>query len=222
MRRATSQFQTLYDFALKQIACESYLDRADLGSDDDLLGRFMLGNNNSAPIVFVNGRAFANKLLETYAPDPSTPILPGATRMTATQADYFLGNWRIVHHYPNDPSGFSATLIQSRTTGEYTLALRSTEFPEQILGGHFERDVATGATLGADLQIGWQGFAFGQLLAMERCYRFLRGGGVDRDGSARGPLLPDGAKLFVTGYSLGGHLAPVFTELHASGGARLA
>jgi hypothetical protein len=198
-----------YDFALQQIAAECYLDGIDLQNPEEVIRRLKLGSNNFAPIVYVNGVAQPNELLETYSGGPDTAILPGATRMTASQTRYFLENWRIVHQSANDPSGFSGTLLQNLTTGEYTLSFRSTEFQNQSRGGDFERDVgvAVGVTPGADSQITLDGFAFGQLAGMERYYRFLREGGVDRDGTVRGPLLPENENIYVTGYSLGGRLA---------------
>lgn len=90
----------------------------------------------------------------------------------------------------------------------YTLSFRSTEPRPTVEGGDAERDglFASGLTPAADGEIGLSGFAFGQLMAMERYYLELTTSGT----------LPTGATLNVTGYSLGGHLATVFTELHAS------
>ena len=209
-------FELWYDFCLQQMAAESYLSDVAPGDPDLLVARLKFGNNNFAPIVYVNGEARPNRLLERYPPDPDLPILPGATRMTQSQVDQFLSRYRIVHQYANDPSGFSATLIENLATGEHTLALRSTEFAEQAFGGDQERDLLTGDVLAASGQIAWQGFAFAQLASMERYYRFLRQGGTDRDGVTKGPFLAPGERVFVTGYSLGGHLATIFTELHAA------
>ena len=55
-------------------------------------------------------------------------------------------------------------------------------------------------------EIGRDGFAFAQLVSMER---------YDRELKADPARLPAGSVLNVTGYSSGGHLATVFTELHA-------
>ncbi|MBP9154349.1 MAG: hypothetical protein KBF48_05370, partial [Xanthomonadales bacterium] len=48
----------------------------------------------------------------------------GATGLTDTQQDYFGDNYEIVMHYPNDASGFSATLFERKNaaghgTGEF-------------------------------------------------------------------------------------------------------
>jgi hypothetical protein len=90
--------------------------------------------------------------------------------------------------------------MRDTTTGEYTLSFRSTEYRNQAQGGDWERD----GLLGADGEIFSDGFAFGQLAAMEDYYQSLKASGK----------LPTGSTLNVTGYSLGGHLATVFTELH--------
>ncbi len=55
-------------------------------------------------------------------------------------------------------------------------------------------------------KLGQTGFAFAQLAAMENYYLQLTTSGV----------LTTGATLNVTGYSLGNHLATIFTELHAN------
>ncbi|MDH5640926.1 MAG: hypothetical protein OEY28_06495, partial [Nitrospira sp.] len=84
----------------------------------------------------------------------------------------------------------------------FTLSFRSTESKVHDEGGDWERDGSSGA----DGEITLEGFAFGQLASMETYYQSLKNSG----------LLPADAVLNVTGYFLGGHLATVFTELHAS------
>lgn len=71
---------------------------------------------------------------------------------------------------------------------------RSTEYRNPDQGGDFARD-----GLGADAGILSDGFALGQLAAMEAYYQELRSS----------DKLPAGSALNVTGYSLGGHLATV-------------
>ncbi len=189
-----------YDFVVLQMVAEAYLSDLDLSRADQVALRLQLGNNNFEPIVYVNGIAQQNRRLTTLASlAPDTPVLPGATRLTPTQANYFLDHWEIVHHHANDPSGFSATLMRHRESGEYTLSMRSTEFFDQRDGGDNQRDVT-----GADIGIFTSGFALAQLSAMERYYVELRAG-----------VLPAHVQINVTGYSLGGHLATIFTELHA-------
>ena len=129
------------------------------------------------------------------------PSLSGKTRFTNILADQFLGRYQILDHHANDATGFSATLMFDTQTNSYTLSFRSTESAPSAQGGDRERDL-----FGADAEVGASGFAFGQLAAMEQYYQSLKTGGK----------LPTGAVLNVTGFSLGGHLATVFTELHAS------
>lgn len=78
--------------------------------------------------------------------------------------------------------------------------MRSTEFRDWIDGGDGERDKT-----GTDVKgLGTTGFALAQLSAMEKYYQWLKDNG----------MLKGMTKLNVTGYSLGGHLATVFTDLH--------
>lgn len=116
-----SQITTWLDFALQQIAAESYLD--DPGGLQSQLTR---GNNR---VGF----------------DPSTGPLLGVTRFTNVLAERFIAKYDIVSHHADDATGFSATLIRERDqnlllTNNFTLSIRSTEFPNQAQGGDWERD----------------------------------------------------------------------------------
>ncbi|MEW6248543.1 MAG: calcium-binding protein [Nitrospirota bacterium] len=170
-------------FALQQMAAESYLDQLLFGRP---LREILLDGNNDTR--FVQPDANGN--------------LPGKTRFTNVLADRFLSTYDILDHHANDATGFSATLMRDRTTGEYTLSFRSLEYQNQAEGGDWERDGLPGAAG----EIAGTGFALAQLVSMERYYRDLKTSG----------LLPQNAVLNVTGYSLGGHLATVFSELHAN------
>ncbi|MEO8162246.1 MAG: calcium-binding protein, partial [Ilumatobacteraceae bacterium] len=183
---------TWLKFALQQMAAESYLDGINLLNEDQVRLRISDGNNDTRFIQ----------------PDPITGELPGKTRFTTVLADRFLATYDIIDHHANDATGFSATLIQERGTNNFTLSFRSTEYKNQVEGGDWERDglFALPFIFAADGEIGADGFAFGQLAAMENYYLQLTTSGK----------LPQGAVLNVTGYSLGGHLATVFTELHAN------
>jgi Ca2+-binding RTX toxin-like protein len=183
-----SNIQTWLDYALQQMAAESYLDQF-LSGPRTLVKVLTNGNNNENIISDEN--AFR-----------------GATRFTNLLADRFIAKYDIVSHHANDSTGFSATLTQERGTSNFTLSFRSTEYRDQSEGGDFERDGLFTAplTFAADGEIGADGFAFGQLAAMENYYLQLTTSGV----------LPTGATLNVTGYSLGSHLATIFTELHAN------
>ncbi|MEC4890329.1 MAG: calcium-binding protein [Nitrospira sp.] len=188
-----SNISTWLKFALQQMAAESYLDQLLFGRP---LREILLDGNNDTRFV---------------QPDANGE-LPGKTRFTNVQADRFLNSYDIIDHHANDASGFSATLMRNRTTSEYTLSFRSTEFKLAAEGGDKERDAFQ-----ADADIGLYGFAFGQLTAMEEYFARLKQG-VKSDGTIDAELQAYFAdpshQLNVTGYSLGGHLATVFTELH--------
>ncbi|MFO0707322.1 MAG: hypothetical protein U0412_10775 [Nitrospira sp.] len=183
-----SEVSAWLQFALQQMAAESYLDGIDWDNAEQVKAQLRLGNNR-----------------------PGFPQA-GATRFTGTinqglQDQAFVDRYQVVDHHANDATGFSATLMQERDqsgrlTNNFTLSFRSTEYLSQPQGDG-ERD----AILGADGEIVGVGFALAQLVSMERYYRELK---------ADPTKLPPGAILNVTGYSLGGHLATVFTELHAS------
>lgn len=165
-----------YRFALQQMAAESMLDR------------FLL-----------EGRALETVLNEGNTDTRRAPEPSGYTRMPAAQAAEFIANNQVVAHRANDATGFSGTLLRDQGTGEYTLSIRSTEYKNLANGGDAERDNLRGA----NGEIVLNGFALGQLAALEDFYQ-------------REVLPVVGAnKINVTGYSLGGHLATVFTETHA-------
>ena len=145
----------------------------------------------------------------------------GATRMTGGpesgfdgMVDDFIETWEVVDHLSNTGSGFSATLLKHKMTGEFTLSLRSTEAKDKENGSDVERDGSNGA----DGQIASLGFAWAQIRDMEAYYQALKAGGLatGASGAEIAAYLADpAAKLNVTGYSLGGHLAQVFTLMHA-------
>jgi Ca2+-binding RTX toxin-like protein len=182
-----SEISAWLQFALQQMAAESYLDGINLSIKSDVRTRLRLGNNRDG--------------------FPES----GATRFTGTAAQglqdqAFVDRYQIVNHHANDPTGFSATLMREIGTNNFTLSFRSTEYRNQSQGGDYERDGANGLLFtGADGEILTKGFAFGQLAAMENYYQ-----------STVKSLLPTGAVLNVTGYSLGAHLATIFTEMHAT------
>ena len=186
---AQSETTTWLNFSLQQMAAESYLHKVSSG--ELLLSEVLdLGNNNL-------GRS-----------QVGFSALAGATRMTSQLIQRFTQTYDIVDHHANDATGFSATLMRERDqngnpTNNYTLSFRSLEYQNQVDGGDWERD----GLLGAAGEIAGAGFALAQLVSMERYYRELK---------ADPNKLPAGAILNVTGYSLGGHLATVFTQLHAN------
>ena len=116
----------------------------------------------------------------------------------------FVSRYEILEQFSNNEFGFSATVLRDRFTGEHTLSFKSTEYPNWKEGGDWERD---GYPNGAAREIGLEGFAVGQAAAMEEYYRRLKAPGGALEGVAR---------FNVTGYSLGGHLATLFTLMHES------
>jgi Ca2+-binding RTX toxin-like protein len=180
-------------FAIQQMAAESYQDGFAFSNTNELIRRLQFGNNNQ-PVLGID-------------PNPDlSPNLQGATRFAQIQAVEFTQRYDIVSHHANDATGFSATLIKdlSDPTGKtFTLSFRSLEYQNQVDGGDWQRDGLPGAAG----EIALDGFALAQLVSMERYYLALK---------ADPTKLPAGAILNVTGYSLGGHLATVFTQLHAN------
>lgn len=190
-----------FEFALVQMVAESYLDDVWATPSELRDNRLRFGSNNPA-------------FFSSTVPDPAlVPNLPGKTRLTDSQIAYFNQNYDIIDHRSNDDprfagqasngSGFSATLTRNRTTGEYTLSFRSLEYANPNQGGDWARDGGPGA---AGSIANW-GFAFAQIAAMEEYYQSLRAPG--------GPL-ENIAQINVTGYSLGGHLGSVFTQMHGA------
>ena len=180
-----SSISTWFKFALQQMAAESYLDQLLTGKPvREVLSD---GNNDTR---FIQPDADGN--------------LPGKTRFTNVLANRLLANYEIIDHHTSDATGFSATLMRERDsngqlTTNFTLSFRSVEYQNQVDGGDWERDGRSGAAG----EIAASGFAFAQLVSMERYWRDIKAS------------LPADAVVNVTGYSLGGHLATVFTELHA-------
>ena len=127
--------------------------------------------------------------------------MANANQITGS-AQAFAARYQVVDHHADDATGFSATLLFDTQTDSYTLSFRSVEYALRANGGDYEHDGGPDASG----EIGRDGFAFAQLVSMERYYRELK---------ADPARLPAGSVLNVTGYSLGGHLATVFTELHA-------
>jgi len=124
-----------------------------------------------------------------------------ASRLPLVLAEEFADTFEVIAHQPNTSSGFSATLFRSKVTdparglvaGEYTISIRSTEFVDDAI-----RD-----STGANTSIGTQGWAFGQVVDMERWYGDLVATGK----------LSASTRFNLTGYSLGAHVASAFAVL---------
>ena len=176
-----TDIKTWFDFALQQMATESYLDQFVV--QGVALQQVLIDGNNDRRVI-------------------SLDQFTGKTRFTALQAQDFTQRYQIIDHHANDATGFSATLMFDIQTSSYTLSFRSLEYQNQAQGGDWERDGQGGAAG----EIAGAGFALGQLVSMERYYQELKSSG----------RLPAGATLNVSGYSLGGHLATVFTLMHSN------
>jgi Ca2+-binding RTX toxin-like protein len=132
-----------------------------------------------------------------------------ASKFTPTEAAKFAAQWQVVEHKSNTTTGFSGTLLRAvkddpatgTKAGEYVMSFRSTEFLDDA-----GRDNQATNTL----EIKEKGWAFGQISDMEAWYKHLQDT----------KLIPDGAKLSVTGYSLGGHLATAFNLLRREDGTQ--
>jgi hypothetical protein len=119
-----------------------------------------------------------------------------SSKFTDTEATKFVADWKVVAQIPNTTTGFSGTLFQSRSNpNEYVISFRSTEFIDDAA-----RDCES-----TNKEIKDYGFAFGQLADMETWYQ-----------TSIKNLIPAGAKVDVTGYSLGGHLATAFNLMHGA------
>ena len=123
------------------------------------------------------------------------------SKFTPTDAAEFAENWEMVAHIANTTTGFSGSLFRAKKDIEGTrikaqdlvMSFRSTEFVDDDM--HDSRSTNT-------LEIKEKGWAFGQIADMEHWFGILQEKGlIDKP-------------LYVTGYSLGGHLATAFNILH--------
>jgi len=147
----TTQVRAWLDNSILQPVAESYLDKSiERGGTFALDVVLKQGVNH--PELNLNGE--------------------GATRLTKTQIAWFVDNYEIITHYPNDVSGFSATLFRNKSSGEFTLSFRSTEYQLSDKGGDWGRDGASGA----DGAIKDAGLALAQLSSMENFYERLKNG----------------------------------------------
>ncbi len=123
-----------------------------------------------------------------------------SSKFTTTDAAAFVEDGWIVKEQIETDTGFSGTLLFNTKTDEYVVSFRSTEF----IDDHVRDNVCTNT-----LEIFQAGFAFGQLRDMEAWMEKL----------SIQNLLPPSAQFTVTGYSLGGHLASAYNQMHGPGSA---
>ncbi|WP_138856406.1 hypothetical protein [Inhella inkyongensis] len=125
-----------------------------------------------------------------------------ASRFTQAQAEHFERHWAVEAQQSNTPTGFSGTVFRCHTdapltgakAGEVVMCFRSTEFVDDAARDNESTNV---------LEIKETGFAWGQLRDMEAWYQQLIQDGKLAEG-----------QFSLTGYSLGGHLASAFNEMH--------
>jgi len=198
----------IYEFVLAQFAAESYWDNLygtepfEIEADDQREDRLLFGANRY------------DKINDLIAEDKLGP-----TQMTDRMVLDFEASWEIITHLPNQISGFSATLLKHKTTGEFTLSFRGTEPKNEDDGGDRRRDV-----FGANAEITFDGFSFAQIQDMEEFYRQIKNGyaynettqsfEADADLDDFKNIMANDGHINLTGYSLGGHLAQIFTLLH--------
>ena len=188
-----------YQFTLQHIAAESFFENVDLNSALQIEAILQNGNND------VRNLSVAGLVAQGKP--------PGFLRLTQRQAREFTSRYTVVHQTPNDASGFSATLLFDREAQQYTLAFRSLEYRDGVKGGDYDRDAN-----GAAFEINNYGFALGQVASMEKYWTSLAGlatGGESAELLAfKQYMAGAGAQVNLTGYSLGAHLASVFTKIH--------
>ena len=189
---------TWLQFALQQMAAESYLDRtADLTE-------ILEDGNNDRRVIPLDQFTGKTRFVDLTG-------VPNANQITGS-AQAFVSRYQILDHHANDATGFSATLMFDTQTQTYTLSMRSSEYAADANGGDRSRDI-----FGADAEIKNDGFAFAQLVSMKRYFEDLQQG-KKSDGTIDPALAAFFGnaqnKINVTGYSLSGHLATVFTELY--------
>src|SRR5690349_14902791 len=136
--------QAWLNFALQQMAAESYLDQVLSGRS---LVEVLRNGNNNENVIPVDQFTGKTRFVDL------TGVQNANNVMGSAQA--FAQRYQIVDHHANDATGFSATLMRDRTTGEYTLSFRSLEYQDQAQGGDWERD-GQGGSAG---EIAGSGFA---------------------------------------------------------------
>ena len=129
-------------------------------TDLDLLSKFA-----STVVAAYGSLAAANR-----QPDLLKALLmaaDGHANFTESQADEFVRNYTLVHQYPNDSDGFSATIFRDNKTGELVFAARGTEVGPDTYQDLLRADLA---------QIGPQGYARAQATSLFRYWKKLTAG----------------------------------------------
>lgn len=141
----------------------------------------------------------------------------GLKRLEDGSLELVEGTWfELIHHQPNTPSGFSATVFRNRETGEYHFAIRGTTITDI---GDLINDVNAVLSGGADDQIISMLNYYMQLITPTNDMATQVVPIVTEEGTTYTTTTVNGlgkldptTPLNVTGHSLGGHLADAFIK----------
>jgi hypothetical protein len=191
------------DFSIKQIFAESYWE-SYIERRDSFTPPLTEQQSDQLKTLFKQALTKGNSSEDPYKIQGTEVVYKGGyAKLTDTLAEEAYNKYEVIDYCPNQSAGFSAILLKTKTgehAGEYTLALRSTEFKEDNA-----RDTS------ADLEIRSNGFAFGQISEMEKYYQHLLAiNAIPLDSTS----VTGHKKIDISGYSLGGHLAYSFYVLH--------
>jgi len=198
---ANSQIKQYADMVNLQMAAEAFLRGATI--PDEIRAALVAGNTANSK-----------------EPDPLASLFGGTSpryKLIAHQDLTLNANKTIPGAV--EKSGLSASVFYDTVTQQYTLSVRSTEFATSI------RD--WGDVQANRNEIADYGWAFGQINSLEAFWESLKNGSAANsenavtipnaaDLGAFWSALQGGARINVTGYSLGGNIAEAFTELHRS------
>jgi len=215
---ANRQLESWLDLVSSQIAAEAFLGRAFGASDEEArvlalgLG-LQIGNINNSRFPFDTEEV----------PSAFTDAYARRYELVAYQDLSFGLNNGVLNGYSDganlapSKSGFAAVLLRDRLAepgnSQYVLSVRSTEFAESIrdLGDYY-----------AGLEIKLLGASLGQLGSLNRFFSAARMGEVAPTGqgdlgklSEFSAYMAAGGKVNLTGYSLGGELATLFSGLRS-------
>jgi hypothetical protein len=182
--------------------------------------------------------AQASYALFNVAVDDKTALQSEEGNFTNTETNGFLGlddagnqipakGFTRLHHTPNDPFGFSATLFKGNESGEITLAIRGTEPNADDASGTVD-------LFEANIDISDRGLARNQLISLYNYYQRLTHAGevtqwrvivteifpgvtsttyVKTTEPTGLGIIPSGTPINLTGHSMGGHLALALSRL---------
>jgi hypothetical protein len=162
-------------FGQTLIVAASYLDGIDLADKDAVIQRLVEGECRSNDMCAGD---------QTF-------------RFNKDAARAFVNNYEIIRHYPNNPSGLSATLIWNKPDNQYTLAIRGAERLPAATQKEIDKD------LHAVRQAMSGPMAFAQVDSAKKIVDQLRN---EIPGFSR-------SKVILSGMDLAGHICLVLNEL---------